>query len=170
MAKLRLFYIIVEFWVVIVAFAPILLSLGWFTFKSYLITQNDFLAKYQPTINAISVMVAVASVIIGYLTLMNEIHKLKEQNKPESAPSQNNIKMQTIPTTSVNMRECPIPSDSQCQVITVLLPKTIIEVLAEKKPYVDSKTGKKSIWQKVHYKSHDGWINDSLLVEYLDQQ
>jgi hypothetical protein len=81
MGRLRLLLFAWEFWFAIAAFIPAIISVGWLVFKDYFIAQNEFLKEFKVTIDTAALLVAIASVVVGYLSLMSEINKLKKSSK-----------------------------------------------------------------------------------------
>jgi hypothetical protein len=160
MGRLRLIFLAFEFWTVIAVFVPILLSGIWFGFRGYFVAQNDLLAKYKPTIDTIALLVAVASLVIGYINLMHELRKISELKVDQSSQI---VRMQTKATGHVNMRKCAQPSNDRCPILIELPPRTELEVLPDTSSYFDQQTGNRSVWKKVKYKSSTGWVNESLL-------
>lgn len=160
MGRLRLVLYAFEFWEIILACTPILLSGAWFAFRNYWIAQNDFLATAKPTVDAAAVILTFGTVVIGYMTLKNELEKIQ---KEQEAQKPKIVKMQTMGKKPVNVRRCPSPSNSDCSVVVTLPPNTQVDVLPVAKSYIDNKSGKRSVWRKIRCNGTEGWVNDSLL-------
>ncbi len=160
MGRFKLIFYVFEVWEIVLACAPILLSGAWFAFRGYLIAQNDFLATAKPTVDAVAVLLTFGTIVIGYMTLKNELEKLQ---KEQEAQKPKIVKMQTMGTKPVNVRRCPSPSNSDCSVIVTLPPNTQVDVLPAAKSYIDNKSGKRSMWRKIQCNDIEGWVNESLL-------
>lgn len=163
MGRLAPILFLIEFWVVIVAFIPALLAGAWFGFRHYLVTQNDVLLKYKPTIDTAALLIAIGSLLIGYVTLMREIEKLKAEKAATPSAIASSKRYQTKGNGYVNLRVCPKPN-SECPAATELPPATPVLLLGESRQYIDHR-GTRSVWQKVRAAAQVGWVNENTLWE-----
>ncbi len=154
---------LIEFWAVLIAFVPAALAAAWFVFRRYLTAQNDVLLKYKPTIDTVSLAVAIGSLIVGYVNLKREIEKLRSEKSAVVPPATATKRYKTKHDGDVNLRPCAKPTN-ECAPIVVLPPGTNVEPLGDTRDYIDAR-GVRTTWLRVRASGHVGWVNQSVLGE-----
>ena len=160
MARFRLFLVALEFWPVLAAFVPVALAAAWLGLGRYLAAQNALLLRYKPTIDIIALTVGMASLIVGYFTLVAKIEELKRTSITYNEPRQ----ARTKANGGVNLRRCAKPSDVDCPVVVAIPPNSKVDLFAEKRYYVET-SGSRATWRKIRHDGHVGWVNEVLLWE-----
>ena len=164
MGRFRVVLFVLEFWEVLLAFVPVVLAGIWFGFRDYFAAQNAFLLEYKPTIDSVALVVAIGSLVIGYVNLMHELKTLNSQPPPTpQAQTGKQVAMISKATGYIYMRKCPQPNNHSCPAIAKLAPRTPVLALPFVSYYTDSQTGNRLRWRKISTGGYEGWVNESLL-------
>ena len=144
--------IIMEFFLEILLFIPLLGTVIWFSLRNYLVLQNTWIEEYKPNID-IAFYITTIVLTLGYLDeYRNRTHIISPR---DSFKLDKNIKVFVCLNTDLNVRIC---IGKNCQKIGVLYAGTEVKLLSDRVQYNNN-----SFWIKVSSKGYKGWVNQGYL-------